>query len=162
MCNKEVNKKMERIMVAIANSRIPGLIRMAVISAVTISLLAAYILMSPLKAASEAVYIVPAGGGGGGGNALVYQSVKDPNAVITKPTCSSGNPYIFVMPVYMVGGITTNIYPITGISTFAVDNGATWTVKAQVKDSRDQLFENPLAIRTIVQVWCCESADCSI
>jgi len=111
---------------------------------------------------SEAVYIVPPTSSAGGTAELKYQSVCGPGTVVTKPTCSTGDPYIFVFPVYMKGGITTSIYAMTGVTTFATDNGnGTWTVRAQVKDARDALWEDPLAIQTIVQVWCCANADCS-
>lgn len=113
------------------------------------------------KAQGEAVYIIPPAAATSTAQ-LRSQTVRSPGDIVAKPVCTSGTAYIFVYPVYMVGGITSNIYAITGISTFAVDNGnGTWTVRAQVKDARNSLWENPLAIKTITQIWCCANADCS-
>lgn len=112
------------------------------------------------QANGEAVYIVPSAGSSSG-NVLKYQSVVNSTNTVNKPTCSSGSPYIFVFPVYAIGSDTTNIYAITGISTYAVDNGSYWTVRAQVKDVRNQLYEGAASIKAIVQVWCCSNATCS-
>lgn len=128
---------------------------------ILIFVVAGFLAFGNESARGEAVYIVPPTSAGGTAE-LKYQSICGPGTIVAKPTCSTGNPYIFVFPVYMKGGITTNIYAMTGVSTFATDNGnGTWTIRAQVKDARDALWEDPLAIQTIVQVWCCANADCS-
>lgn len=113
----------------------------------------------------EAVYIIPPSSGGGSGTAeLKYQAIKQPGEIIPKPSCTSGNPYIFVFPAAVFGGTGYTLYPITGFFTFATDMGdGTWMVRAQLKESSSPstVLETANAIQTIVQVWCCVNPDCN-
>jgi len=102
---------------------------------ILIFVVAAFLAFGNEIARSEAVYIVPPTSAGGTAE-LKYQAIKQPHDIIAKPSCASGNPYIFVFPVVVFGGGGLTLYPITGFFAFATDMGdGTWKVRAQLKES---------------------------
>ncbi len=113
------------------------------------------------KACAEAVYIIPPAPESGA--VLKYKSVHLSGTVLDKPSCDPGmTAKIFVTPVRMLGGSSTTIVPIAGVSTFATDNGnGKWTVRGQVKTADNGLLEDGGAIVLVVEVYCCVNELCN-
>ncbi len=113
------------------------------------------------KACAEAVYIIPPAPESGA--VLKYKSVHYSGASLDKPSCDPGmTAKIFVTPVRMLGGPSTTIVPIAGVSTFATDNGnGKWTVRGQVKTADNGLLEDSSAIVLVVEVYCCVNELCN-
>ncbi|NLT22158.1 MAG: hypothetical protein GXX82_03840 [Syntrophorhabdus sp.] len=112
------------------------------------------------KACAEAVYIIPPAPESGA--VLKYKSVHLSGTVLDKPSCDPGmTAKIFVTPVRMLGGSSTTIVPIAGVSAFATDNGnGKWTVRGQVKTADNGLLEDGGAIVLVVEVYCCVNELC--
>ncbi|OPY03751.1 MAG: hypothetical protein A4E60_00048 [Syntrophorhabdus sp. PtaB.Bin047] len=113
------------------------------------------------KACAEAVYIIPPAPESSA--VLKYKSVHYSGTILDKPSCDPGmTAKIFVTPVRMLGGSSTTIVPIAGVSTFATDNGnGKWTVRGQVKTADNGLLEDSSAIVLVVEVYCCFNEFCS-
>jgi|GEM_PF-1722101 len=113
------------------------------------------------KAYAEAVYIIPPVPEGGA--VLKYKSVHLSGTVLDKPSCDAGmTARIFVTPVRMLGGSSTTIVPIAGVSAFATDNGnGKWTVRGQVKTADNGLLEDGNAIVLVVEAYCCVNDLCN-
>ncbi len=113
------------------------------------------------RAYAEAVYIIPPAPESGA--VLKYKSVHYSGTVLQKPSCDPGmTAKIFVTPVRMLGGASTAIVPIAGVSTFATDNGdGKWTVRGQVKTSDNGYTEYSGAIALIVEIYCCVNELCN-
>ncbi|MDD3845063.1 MAG: hypothetical protein PHC90_01740 [Syntrophorhabdaceae bacterium] len=114
------------------------------------------------RACAEAVYIVPPLSESGGA-VLQYKGVHYSGTVLQKPSCDPGmTAKIFVTPVRMLGGTSTTIVPIAGVSTYATDNGnETWTVRGQVKTADNGYTESSSAIALIAEVYCCVNELCN-
>ncbi len=113
------------------------------------------------KVLAEAVYIIPPAPESGA--VLKYKSVHHSGTVLDKPSCDTGmTARIFVTPVRMLGGSSTTIVPVAGVSAFATDNGnGKWTVRGQVKTADNDLMEDGNAIVLIVEVYCCVNELCN-
>jgi len=113
------------------------------------------------RACAEAVYIVPPVPESGA--VLKHKSVHYSGTVLQKPSCDPGmTAKIFVTPARILGGTSTTIVPIAGVSTFATDNAnGTWTVRGQVKTSDNGYTEYSGAIALIVEIYCCVNELCN-
>lgn len=98
-----------------------------------------------------------------------FKSIMYGGQTVNKPNCPSGwIASIFITPAIIVpaqsGG---QPYPIAGFNPYAADNGTYWTVKVQVKDSQNTLFEdydattNPYT-RVLVEAMCCPAGGSCI
>lgn len=110
---------------------------------------------------AEAVYIIPPVPESGA--ILKYKSVHVSGTILDKPLCDPGmTAKIFVTPARMLGGSSTTIVPIAGVSAFATDNGnGKWTVRGQVKTADNVLLEDGSAIVLVVEVYCCVNELCN-
>lgn len=108
--------------------------------------------------ASSSIMIVAGGGSSSSADpaAIKYTNIVPSGTVITKPTCTAGyDARIFVAPVRFIGGTSTTLVDISGVSTYAVSNGATWTVTGQIKDSSATTYTAAETLQLLVFTRCC-------
>ncbi|MHB8109896.1 MAG: hypothetical protein ACYDHW_07675 [Syntrophorhabdaceae bacterium] len=115
----------------------------------------------------EAVYIIPPVNSSSSKVEMKSQTIVWSGEWIKKPECTTGNPRIYVYPVYVTGLNPYNsyIYSITGFSAYAVDgtisgNNGYWLIVGEVKNELDQLT-TAYSMRLLAQTWCCANDDCS-